>query len=151
MSIFYITIMIMSLPILPKGVGSGLTLPLLLGQAWPSPSGSGLAPPLPFLLAGPLAFPFSPFWLAFPLGAWPTRPELPTLTRKAEKEGRPLPREGRANPTGRANPKLEKEGQPPLRKLPTPSQGGRANLHAEKEGPNPQPKKEKQKRNKTTQ
>ena len=78
--------------------------PLLLGQAWPSPSGSGLAPPLPFLLAGPLAFPFSPFWLAFPLGAWPTptRRANPHPKRKGqpspEKEGRPLPREGRANP-----------------------------------------------------
>ena len=75
----------MSLPILPFGVGSGLTLPF---QAWPSPSGSDLAPPLPFLLAGLLAFPFSPFWLAFPLGAWPT-------------------------PTRMANPDPEKEGPKP--------------------------------------
>ena len=38
----------MSLPILPFGVGSGLTLPLLLGQAWP--------------------IPFLSFWL----GPWPS-------------------------------------------------------------------------------
>ena len=118
------TIIIISLPMLPFGVGSSLTLPLLLGQAWLSPSRSGQAPPLPFLLAGPLAFPSSPFWLAFSLGAWPTptrranpdpEKEGPTLTPR--KKADPYPREGRANKTGRANPKLEKEGATPAPKI----------------------------------
>ena len=90
-----------------------------LGQAWPSLSGSGLAPPLPFLLAGPLAFPFSPFLAGpgFPLfwvGPWPTLTrEGPTTTQ-------------------------EWEG-------PTQPQRGRVNLHAEKKSPNSQPDKQKNK------
>ena len=147
--IYYITILIMSLPILPKGVGSGLTLPLLLGQA--SPSGSGLAPPLPFLLAGPLAFPFSPFWLALSLGAWPTPTRKGRANLHPRKKADPYPREGRANPTRRADPKTGK---------------GRSNSHSEncqhlpkeegptstprKKGQNPQPEREKPKRKKTT-
>ena len=112
-----IIIIIMSLPILPKGVGSGLTRPLLFSQAWPSPSGSGLAPPLPFLLAGPLAFPFSPFWLglAFPsFGSGPGQPRPEGSTPTPRRKGQPSPREKR--------PTQEKEG-------PTPTQ--------EKEGPTP--------------
>ena len=103
----------------------------------PSPSGSGLAPPLPFFLAGPLTFPFPPFWLANP---------DPKGQPSPEKEDRPLPREGRANPTGGANLKLEKKEEPPLRKLPTPSQRGRTNLHAEKEGSKPPARERKTKK-----
>ena len=116
----------------PFGVGSGLTLPLLLGHAWLSPSGSGLTsirpgPPLqdrvPFLLAGPLAF------SSFGSGPGQPRPEGPTLTpkRKANptprRKGQPQPKG--PSPTRRANPNPEKHE-------PTPTQ--------EKEGPTPNPR-----------
>ena len=84
---------IMSLPILPFGVGSGLTLPSLLGQAcpraWPSPS-------FPFGWA--LAFPLSPFGLGLAFLSFGSGP------------GQPRPREGRAKtPTPRKkNPKRRK-------------------------------------------
>ena len=106
-------IIIMSLPILPKGVGSGLSLLLLLRQAWPSPSRSGLAPHLPFLLAGPLAFPFSPFWLGLAFSSFGSglanpdpEKEGPTLTPRMK--GRPAPKGQPRGPTvtRRANPCL---------------------------------------------
>ena len=97
--------------------------PLLLGQAWPSPTGSGPSPSFPFGWA--LAFPFSPFWLAFPLEAWPTRPEGPTQTGK-----------------GRGKTRSENCQHFPKEEGPTST--------PRKKGQNPQPEKEKPKRKKTT-
>ena len=57
--------------------------------------------------------------------------------------------EGRDNPTKAKTGK--RKGQPPRRKLPTPSQRSRANIDAEKQGPKPpNPRKKKPKRKKTT-
>ena len=73
-------------------------LPLHPSQARPSPSGSGLAPPLPFLLAGPLAFPFSLFgwtWLS---------PLLGRALANPDPKGQPQPQ--RADPNPKASPCL---------------------------------------------
>ena len=180
----------MSLPILPKGTGSGLTLPLLLGQAWPSPSRSGLATHLPFLLVGPLAFPFSPFWLGLAFPSFGSQPKGPTPNPKGQpqpwegptltpRERRPTHTQGKEGPIRQEGPtpNWQRKGQPPLRKLPTPSQenegptpnlkrkanpyprvgrvnptlGRKANLHAEKELPKPPAwERKNQKRKKTT-
>ena len=91
---------ILSLPILRFVVGSDLTLPLLLGQAWP-----------PFLLALPLTFPFSPFWLGLTFTSFGSGPTL-TPRRKgqphSEKEGPTL------TPRKRPTPNQEKEGPIPF-------------------------------------
>ena len=139
----------MSLPIFPKGVGSALTLPLLLGQAWPLPFLSFWLDPWPFL---------SPLfgWLS-PLALGQTRPEGPTLTRKGRANLHPRrkadPYPGKGGPTRQELPTpncWKRKGQPPLRKLPTPSQGGRPTSTPRKNSQNPQPEKGKPKRKKTT-
>ena len=83
-------------------LGSGLAVTFRISPSSPF----GWAPGLPFLpfLAG-----LPPWGLANPDPKGNNHPKRKGQP-SPEKEGRPLPREGRANPTGRANPKLEKEG-----------------------------------------
>ena len=132
---------IMSLPILPFGVGSGLTLPLLLGQAWP----------LPFLSfwLGPWPFHSLLFWLglafsSFGSGPGQARPEGQTPTPR--RKGQPQPKG--PTPTRRANPDPEKGQPPPKRKKGQPQtrkRKGQPQVQA-REGPNPHPEKEVQPR-----
>ena len=114
--------------------------PLLLGRAWP----------LPFLLAGPLAFPFSLFGWPSPWGLanldpkGQPRPQEGRANPHPEKEGGPLPREGKANPTGqpqtgkgRGNPRSEncqhlRKGQPSPK-------SGKRQPNPKEEGPTPGP------------
>ena len=92
-------------------LGSGPASPFLYSLVRPIPPGPG--PPLPFLLAGSLAFLFSPFWLglAFPL-----------LGR------------GLANPDPKGRP--QPDGPNPTRADPYPREGG-PKPNTKQEGPTP--------------
>ena len=143
-------LLVMSLPILPKGVGSDLTLPFTLGSGLappfrigPGPSPSfpfGWAPGLPILpfLAGPGLF---LFWV----GPWPTPNPKRANLQTQEKEGpTSKPERGRAKgqpqwPTATPTPRKD---QPQLqaREAPTLTPRKKSNPYPREGRANPLPK-----------
>ena len=127
--------------------------PLLLGQAWPSPTRSG---PSPFLLAGP--WPSLSLLFGWPSPLRPGQPD-PKGQPSPEKEGPTFTRERRPTPTQGREGQPDRKGQPQTGK-------GRGKTRSEncqhlpkeegptstprKKGQNPQREKEKPKRKKTT-